>query len=252
MTSLCMLYRRLRRFSFIALLGLALVPVSTMRLHAQAPAHHEQPRQQAPANAGEASEPDNAVPEKKEEVRDENDEYRHSAAVRKLGSLIGLDAEQAATAFTLLNFLILAIAVGYGLLKLLPKTFRARTSRIQKQLVDARTATEEASARLNSVEARLSKLDDQIAAMRTQAEADAQKEAHRIRTSVEDEKTKILAAAEAEIQAATASARRDIQQFAAGLAIEQAARKLVVSAETDRLLVESFARELTGDKGGQN
>ena len=252
MTSFYMISRHLRRWSFIALLALALIPMSATGLHAQARAHHEQPRQQAPANAGEASEPDNAVPEKKQEVRDENDEYRHSAAVRKLGSWIGLNAEQAATAFTLLNFLILAIAVGYGLLKLLPKTFAARNTRIQKQLVDARTATEEASARLNSVEARLSKLDDQIAAMRHQAEADAEKEAHRIRTSVEDEKTKILSAAEAEIQAATSAARRDIQQFAAGLAIEQAARKLVVTAETDRLLVESFARHLTGDNGGQN
>jgi F-type H+-transporting ATPase subunit b len=138
------------------------------------------------------------------------------------------------------------------MLKTLPKAFRNRNSRIQKQLVDARTATEEASARLNSVEARLSKLDDQIAAMRSHAEADSAKEEQRIRASVEEEKSKILAAAEAEIQSATATARREIQQFAAGLAIEQAARKLVVTAETDRLLVENFARHLTGDKGGRN
>jgi hypothetical protein len=37
-------------------------------------------------------------------------------------------------------------------------------------------------------------------------------------------------------------ARREIQKYAAELAIEQAARKLVVTAETDRLLVESFAQ----------
>ena len=37
-------------------------------------------------------------------------------------------------------------------------------------------------------------------------------------------------------------------------AIDQAARKLVVTAETDRLLVQDFARRLTGDhsKEGQN
>lgn len=251
MTSLRKFSGRLRRCSFLILLAAALIPVPVARVHAQAPAHH-QPRQQAPANAGEASEPDNAVPEKKEEVRDENDEYRHSATVQKLGHIFGLDAEQAATAFTLINFLVLAIAVGYALLKLLPKTFRKRNSLIQKQLVDARTATEEASARLNSVEARLSRLDDQIAGMRQQAEADAAREEQRIRANVEEEKAKILAAADAEIHAATAAARRDIQQFAAGLAIEQAARKLVVTAETDRLLVESFARHLTGDNGGHN
>jgi F-type H+-transporting ATPase subunit b len=51
-------------------------------------------------------------------------------------------------------------------MKVLPKTFRNRSTAIQKHLVDARTATEEATARLSSVEDRLSKLDDQIAAMR--------------------------------------------------------------------------------------
>jgi len=45
-----------------------------------------------------------------------------------------------------------------------------------------------------------------------------------------------------------------LQQYAAELAIEQAARKLVISAETDRLLVQNFARRLGGDdsKEGQN
>jgi len=238
---------RIRRWSFLALLVIALTGVRAIPANAQAPVH-----QQAAADTGESSMPVNAVPEKKQEVRDENDEYRHSPAVQKLGSMIGLNAEQAATAFTVFNFLILAIGVGFVMLKTLPKTFRDRNSRIQKQLIDARTATEEASARLNSVEARLAKLDDQIAEMRSHAEADAAKEAQRIRASVEEEKSKILVAAEAEIQSATAAARRDIQQFAAGLAIEQAARKLVVTAETDRLLIENFARHLTGESGGQN
>jgi F-type H+-transporting ATPase subunit b len=237
---------RIRRWSLFALLAFALLGVS--RVYAQG----ARGPQQAPANTGEASMPVNSVPEKTQEVKDESDEYRHSPAVQKLGRMVGLNAEQAATAFTVFNFLILAIGVGFVLLKTLPKTFRNRNSRIQKQLVDARTATEEASARLNSVEARLSKLDDQIAAMRSHAEADSAREEQRIRASVEEEKSKILAAAESEIQSATAAARRDIQQFAAGLAIEQAARKLVVTAETDRLLVENFARHLTGDNGGQN
>ena len=235
-----------RRWSLFALLALVLAGVSPVY------AQGSRGPQQAPANTGEASMPVNSVPEKTQEVKDESDEYRHSATVQKLGSMVGLNAEQAATAFTVFNFLILAIGVGFVLLKTLPKAFRDRNSRIQKQLVDARTATEEASARLNSVEARLSRLDDQIAAMRLQAEADSAKEEQRIRASVEEEKSKILAAAESEIQSATTAARRDIQQFAAGLAIEQAARKLVVTAETDRLLVENFARHLTGDSGGQN
>ena len=80
--------------------------------------------------------------------------------------------------------------------------------------------------------------------MRLQAEADTARDEERIKATVEDEKKKILAAAEAEIQSATTSARREIQKYAAELAIDQAARKLVVTAETDRLLVENFAHKL--------
>jgi F-type H+-transporting ATPase subunit b len=177
-------------------------------------------------------------------VLSETDQYRMSAPVVKIGALLGMKPETAANVFTLFNIVILFGGIGYGLLKVLPKTFRNRSTAIQKHLVDARTATEEATARLSSVEDRLAKLDDQIAAMRAQAEADSARDEQRILASVEDEKNKILAAADAEIQSATVLARREIQKYAAELAIEQAARKLVVTAETDRLLVEGFAHKL--------
>lgn len=182
--------------------------------------------------------------DKKQTVINETDEYRLSPTVVKLGALLGMKPETAANVFTIFNIFILVGAIGYGLLKTLPKAFRNRSTAIQKHLVDARTATEEATFRLSSVEERLSKLDDQIAAMRHQAEADSARDEQRIKASVEDEKVKIVAAAEAEIQNATTLARREIQKYAAELAIEQAARKLVVTAETDRLLVENFAHKL--------
>ena len=229
----------------VCILGVALLSGGGAALRAQTP-------QQGAASAGENTTPVNTVPEKNQELRDENDEYRHSPAVQKLGALIGLNAEQAATAFTVFNFLVLLAGIAWLLLKTLPKAFRSRNSNIQKHLVDARTATEESSARLSSVEQRLSKLDEQIAAMRSQAEADGVRDERRIQASVEDEKKKILAAAEAEIQAATAMARREIQAYAADLAIDQAARKLVVTAETARLLVESFAHRLLAGKGSEN
>ena len=181
---------------------------------------------------------------KPQTVINETDQYRFSPTVVKLGAMLGMNPETAANVFTIFNILILLVAVGYGLLKTLPKAFRKRNTDIQKHLVDARTATEEATARLNSVEDRLSKLDQQIAAMRTHAEADSVRDEQRIKASVEGEKLKIVAAAEAEIQNATTLARREIQKYAAELAIEQAARKLVVTAESDRLLVESFAHKL--------
>jgi F-type H+-transporting ATPase subunit b len=215
-----------------------------------------EPSNPTPANAndGRLSTPEAQSPEKNKEEVDENDQYLHSPSVRKIGAMFGMSPEQAATAFTVANFLVLAVFFGWFLVKTLPKTFRNRTSSIQKGLVDARAATEEANSRLSSVEARLSQLDSQIAALRAQAEKDAANDHERILSSVEEDKQKILAAAEQEIASATALAQRQIQQYAAELAIDQAARKLVVNAETDRLLIQSFARRLTGDdsKEGQN
>lgn len=226
------------------LAALLLVPTAP-RLVAQEPAATAQ-------SAGAASTPEAQSPEKNTQPEDENEAFRHSPSVRAIGAKLGLNPEQAATAFTVLNFLVFAIFVGWFLRKTLPRAFRDRTSAIQKDLVQARSATEEASARLSSVEARLAKLDEQIAEMRAQAEKAAALDEQRIKASVEEEKKKILASAEQEIASATAQAHRMLKQYAADLAIEQAARKLSISAETDRLLVQDFARRLAGEKDGQN
>ncbi|MEO7029987.1 MAG: ATP synthase F0 subunit B [Acidobacteriaceae bacterium] len=238
--------KQIKHFS-VAALFVALVLPGSVFMRAQEPAAAQKVSQ-----GGEQTTPAAEVPEKSAEEQDENAAYLHSPMVVKLGAALGMKPEAAATAFTLFNFVVLAIGVGFVLLKTLPKTFRKRNTDIQKSLVDARTATEEATARLNKVEERLSKLDEKIAGMRAQSKADSARDQQRIKANIEEEKAKILAAAEQEIAAATTHAQRQIQQYAAELAIEQAVRKLVINAETDRLLIESFAHRLGGDKGGQN
>jgi F-type H+-transporting ATPase subunit b len=235
--------------------GKVLIPAAALALLLAAGTPRLRAQEAAPVAAsqsGSDAAPAKHETEKQEEHSDE-EAFRHSAAVKALGAKFGLDAEQAATAFSVVNFAVLAIAVLWFLFKALPKTFRNRNVALEKHLVEARAASAEASSRLGSVEARLSKLDEQIAAMRAQAEKDAQLEEQRLKASVEEEKQKILEAADLEISAATAQARRQIQQYAADLAIDQAAKKLVVSQETDRLLVQEFARRLGADaEGGRN
>jgi F-type H+-transporting ATPase subunit b len=223
-------------------------------LLAPLPALHAQAATGPDNASGQSSTPEAQSPEANKQEKDENDAFRHSDSVKAIGAKLGMTPEQAATAFEVGNFLVLALLVGWFLIKTLPKTFRDRSTVIQKHLVDARTATEEATIRLNSVEERLSKLDGQIAAMREQAEKDSALDEQRIKASVSDETAKILASAEQEISAATIHAQRQIQQYAAELAIDNAAKKLVITAETDRLLVQAFARRLSGDgsKEGQN
>ena len=105
----------------------------------------------------EGSTPVNNVPEKKEEVHDENYEYTHSDAVRALQEArpSGLypTNRQRLTALQRCFLLLIDSCLD------VPKAFRNRSTGIQTDLVDARTATEEAKARLDAVEARLSKLD---------------------------------------------------------------------------------------------
>lgn len=239
-----------QRMSMAALWIMLLAPCS-VRMHAQETSVPSHPKAGEQVTT-EAKAPDANAPEAKSEEDEQNDAYRHSPMVIKIGGMMGMSPERASSAFTIFNLLILVVAVGYFLLKALPKAFRKRNTSIQKHLVDARSATEEANARLSSVEARLSNLDTQIAGMRTQAETDSVRDEQRIKANIEEEKMKILAAAEQEILAATLHAQRQIQRYAAELAIEHAAQKLVVSAETDRLLVQSFAQRLSGNKGGQN
>lgn len=240
---------RISAKTFLAGLALAfLLAGPATRLQAAEPATSA-----AQSEAGAGQETAGKPQAEKQEEHSDEEAFRHSPAVKSLGAKFGLDAEQAATAFSVANFAVLALLVGWFLAKALPKAFRNRNTALEKHLVEARAASKEASKRLESLETRLGKLDEQIAAMRTQAEKDAQAEEQRMKASVEEEKQKILTAAEQEIAAAAAQAKRQIQQYAADLAIDQAAKKLVVTAETDRALVQEFARKLGSDlEGGRN
>lgn len=226
------------------LLGLALAIVSGLPFHCTPVAHAQ--------TLGVSSTPEAQAPEKNKDEEDENEQYKKSAMVVGLGKKLGLNADQSATSFEVFNFLVLATLLGWGLARALPKAIRGRNEAIRKHIRDAEIATKEARSRLSSVEERLAKLDGDIAAMRSQADQDAAKEEQRFAASVQEEKRKILAAAEQEIAAALLHAQQQLKQHAAELAIEQASHKLVVAAETDRLLIQGFAQRLGGEKKGQN
>lgn len=223
----------LRKALLIAALFFGVTPFSVLP-----PLHAQQTQPAAKQDSGES----------------ENDAMRHSATVTVLGHMLHLQPEQAARTFEWINFAILAAALGWALTKSLPKAFRNRTSGIEKNLVEARTATESANIRLAQVEERLSRLDTEIASIRTQSEADAKHDEERIKAAAEEDKRKVVAEAEQEIAAATAQAQREIRRFAAEMVIEQATQRLQITADLDRQLIEEFAGKLvpTSGKGGEN
>jgi F-type H+-transporting ATPase subunit b len=155
-----------------------------------------------------------------------------------------LDKETAARLFEYLNFAILAGAILFALLKYLPKTFRANRENIQHQLVDARTATEQAHERLAAIEQRLSRLDEEIAAISKQAEKDSVEDEARIKASIEAERRRIVDAVKQGYCRSGSAAQRDLKRFAAGLAVDRAAQRIVLTEDDDRALVQEFAQSL--------
>jgi F-type H+-transporting ATPase subunit b len=183
-----------------------------------------------------------------------NNVYRHSPSVRWLAGILHVDTEIVARVFEYFNFAILAGAVLYGLLKFLPKSFRANRENIQHQLVDARTATQEAHERLAAIEQRLSRLDEEIAAISKQAEKDSVEDEARIKASIEVERKRIVEAVNKDIAAAGSAAQRDLKRFAAGLSVDRAAQRITLTEDDDRALMQEFAQSLGHESrgGGQS
>jgi F-type H+-transporting ATPase subunit b len=220
------------RFSFFFIVLLCLG--GTLGLPAKA-------LQTAPADPGTAAK---SAPADATEQETGDDVYRHSTAVKLLGSWLHLDTESAARLFEYLNFAALAGAVLFALSKYLPKTFRENRENIQHRLAEARTSTERANERLASIEQRLSRLDEEIAAIGKQAEQDSVEDEARIRASIESERQRIVAAVSRDIAVASSAAQRDLKRFAAGLAVDRAAQRMTLTDHDDRTLVQEFAQSL--------
>jgi len=175
----------------------------------------------------------------------EEAQFKHSAAVRLVAKLTGLNLEHAYWLCVLLNFAVVAGTIIWFSKKNLPSVFRNRTNSIQKAMEEARKASEEANRRLAEIEARLSRLDQEIGSMRARAEQEASAEEARIKAAAEEDARKIVKSAEQEIEAATKLARRELTAYAADLAVMLAAKQIKVDAATDQALVRSFAQELS-------
>ena len=188
----------------------------------------------------------------KAEQEDEEYVFKHSASVRAFAKLFHLSPDAASLAFWALNATILFVFVGYFVVTGLPKAFRSRRQQLDRQIVEAKTATEKAEARLRAVEERLGRLDSEIAAVREQAERDSANDEVRIRQAMEEEKQKIVVSAEQEIAAAGAAAERSLRKFAAELAVDRASSRLRLTEGDDRTLIQEFAASLNSNRGGSN
>jgi F-type H+-transporting ATPase subunit b len=175
------------------------------------------------------------------EQEDETAVYKKSAVVQAVGRFFHLSPDAASATFEYFNFAILAGVILFYLAKLIPKAFRERQAKIDQQFVEAQTATEAANERLLIVEQRLGRLDQEIAELRKKSEQDGAADEQRIKQAIEEERRKIVVAAEQEIATASAVAERGLRKFAAELAMDRVMGRLHLTEQDDRTLVSSFA-----------
>jgi F-type H+-transporting ATPase subunit b len=175
----------------------------------------------------------------------ENAAFKYSPSVRWLAAHAGLSVIQAYWVFFIINFAVVALAIAAMVKAKLPLWFRTRTETIQASMEEAKRTSAEARARLSDIEARLARIDAEISAMRSAAEADGRREEERIRMAAEEDRARIIAAAEQEIVAISRVAQRELKAYAAELAVQLAERRIRIDAETDRRLVQHFTEQLS-------
>jgi F-type H+-transporting ATPase subunit b len=187
------------------------------------------------------------------EEKGEMEEFKHSASVRLISHMTGLNLQQSYWLSMVLNFAAIAALLVWAGRKYLPPMFRDRTAAIQRAMQEAQKASEEARRKLAEIETRLQKLDVEIGMMRDHAEKEGAAEEARIQATAEVDARKIVASAQQEIAAAAKAARRQLTAHAAELAVGIAAKQIRVDAATDQALVRDFAAQLaTSDKSGKD
>jgi F-type H+-transporting ATPase subunit b len=171
----------------------------------------------------------------------------HSPVVSWIGRVINIGPERAYVLSLIINFGILIVFFWVLLKAKIPQMFRDRTNLIRKGIQEAQAASADAARRLKDIEARLSKLDTEVAEIRSSAEREAASEEARIHQAAEEDKAKVVQAAETEITAIARNARRELKSFAATLAVDLASRKIHVDEPTDKVLVREFVDQLGKD-----
>ena len=145
--------------------------------------------------------------------------------------------------------LFLFVGVLYFILrKPISESMHARREGIRRDLMRAQEERNAALAKLEEVEARLSRLNAEVESVREQARKDAQAEQERIARSTEEDARKLREQAVREIESAGKAARQDLRRFAAEQSVQLAEEMIRrdIRPEDDARLVNLSIEELGG------
>jgi len=118
-----------------------------------------------------------------------------------------------------INFVILVGGLGYILRKPLAEFFRSRSAAITKSLEEGRKAQEASQARLQEVEAKLGRLEAEIAAFKESARREMEADRARLQQTGAEEAARILESARAQMVTAVRAARLELKSYAARRAV---------------------------------
>ena len=152
--------------------------------------------------------------------------------------------------FRWLNFLIVFGGIAYLLAKHGGAFFRGNAKAIAASIQEATAAKTEAERELHAVEAKIARLDPEVAEMRQEARQNWAAEAERLHASGLAEIEKINEAARGELAAAERAAQQQLREIAATLAVEDAAALVGsrMNAEIRARMFQSFLGELGRSK----
>lgn len=150
--------------------------------------------------------------------------------------------------FKWINFAIVAGALIWVFAKILPPKFRANAENISSAITKATAAKAEADRQLKDAEQRLARLEQEVRALRAEADKEATAEAERIRALAKSDVEKVGVAARAEIEAAERDARLELKAIAAKLAVDGAESLVAnqLTPQTQDALIASFLKSLQG------
>jgi F0F1-type ATP synthase membrane subunit b/b' len=155
-------------------------------------------------------------------------------------------ASPAGVAFRWLNFFFVFGGMAYLIAKHGGAFFRGNAKAIASSINEATADKAEADRQLSEVNAKISRLDQEVAEMREAARRDAAAEAERLRLSGLAEIEKIKQAERAEVDASERAAQHQLKEMAASMAVERAGALLIsrMNQEVRARLLRSFAGDL--------
>jgi F-type H+-transporting ATPase subunit b len=240
------LFAWLFRSFLVATLAAALV-TAPFRTAAQAPT----PAPGASPATASAPSANSAAAKAPASEEDQEQALLHAPIVQSVARVLHLSVDTTADILLGINFAIIFLLIAIPLSRLMPRIVRKRSQTLHHNLKTAREATADAQARLSAVEARLAGLNEEMNKLRAQVEQESLEEEKRIKAALGEESARIVAAAEQEIGVAATLARRGLRNFAADLAVEQAARQMALTPETDRALIAEFIAGVAPDGKGK-